>query len=231
MAVRCTERCNGYWVSTADRQVRSFSWEDTLIADNHRQMFAAQALGIGRGRLEARLSFEGLVDQARGEGVWIYDPRRWLWRITFRGADEKPYVFITFKEPRGPLPYDSYRTSVFGAIYDETSIVGYVRWRVSFKEAARLYQDMQPTGNRLLDRLYRMALVYPTMFGAAGLSSVASWAWESLRAAAAYGYTLYMSELISPDVAPSDALMPYPHQLGISSDPDLELMQGWKNPV
>ena len=231
MAATFVENYNGYWVSTADRRVRNFFWQNTMIAESQRDILVAQTLGAGRGRVKVKLTFEGLVEDAEGEGIWIYDRDRWLWRITFKDASGKQYVFITFKEPRGPVPYDSYRQSVFGALYDEKGIVGNIRWRITMKEVSRLYKTINPFRSPTLNRLYRLAVMYPIILGAGSTYSFVSWATGRARSVLSYAFTLYAGELLSSDIALSDYLMPYPHEVSLSNDVDIELAEGWDNPV
>lgn len=231
MTASFVENYNGYWVSTADRRVRSFFWQNTMIADSQRDILVAQTLGAGRGKVKVRLTFEGLVEDAEGEGVWIYDSDRWFWRMTFEDANGKPYVFITFKEPRGPVPYYSYRTSVFGMLYSETSIVGVVRWQITMKEVSRLYKTIRPFRSETLNRLYRLALMYPIIVGAGSAYSLVAWTGGLVKAVAGYAFTLYAGELLSSDIASPAYLMPYPHEVGLSNDVDIALATDWSPPV
>ncbi|HWU89012.1 MAG TPA: hypothetical protein VN253_17220 [Kofleriaceae bacterium] len=218
-------------MSTSDRKARNFFWENTMIAACQRDILVAQTLGAGRGRVKVKLTFEGLVKNAEGEGIWIYDRDRWLWRITFKDTSGKPYVFITFKEPRGPLPYHSFRQSVFGAVYDEKGIVGNVHWRITLKEVSRLYKTISPFRREALNRLYRLAVMYPIIVGAGSAYSFITWATGRAWSVLSYAFTLYAGELISSDLAPSDYLMPYPHEVSLSNDVDIELIEGWSSPV
>ncbi|MGK3985876.1 hypothetical protein WME99_22705 [Sorangium sp. So ce136] len=231
MAACLVENYNGYWVSTTDRRVRNFFWENTMIAESHRAILVAQTLGAGRGRVKVKLTFDGLVENADGEGIWIYDRDRWFWRITFEDAKGTPYVFVTFKEPRGPVPYLSYRTSVFGVLYAENEVVGHVRWQITLKEVSRLYKTIRPFQSESLNKLYRLALMYPLVVGAGSAYSVVTWAAELAWAVGSYAFTLYAGELISSDLASADYLMPYPHEVGLSNDVDVDLVEGWVPPV
>ena len=231
MAASFVENYNGYWVAAKDREVRNFFWRNEMIADNHLEILVAQTLGAGRGRVQVKLTLEGLVENADGEGIWVYDRDRWFWRIAFQDAQGRPLVLVTFKEPRGPRPFLSYRTSTFGIVYSEDGIVGYVRWRITMKEVSRLYKTIDPFSSKLLNKLYRLGVVYPTMLGAGTAYSAASWMWEAIRSVASYGFTLYAGELISSDMAASDYLMPYPHEVGLTNDADIPLKTEWDQPV
>lgn len=224
MAASFVENYNGYWVCAADRKPRNFSWQNTMIADSQAAIFLAQTLGVGRGRVEVKLTFEGLVKDAAGEGIWIYDRDRWFWRISFKDAAGEDYVFITLKEPRGPLPLASFRTSVFGAIYQGTTVVGHVRWRITMKEVSRLYKTIRPFESELLNRIYRMGLMYPTILGAGTAYSALTWASGLVRSVATYGFTFYGGE-ISSDVAASDYMMPYPFEEDLSNDVDIDIVR------
>lgn len=230
-AATFVENYNGYWVSTDDRRVRNFFWENTMIAESQRDILVAQTLGVGRGRVKVKLTFEGLVEDAEGEGIWIYDRDRWFWRITFKDTSGKPYVFITFKEPRGPVAYHSFRQSVFGALYDEKGIVGNVRWRITLKEVSRLYKTIRPFRSEALNRLYRLTVMYPIIIGAGSTYSLITWAAGHARAVLSYAFTLYGGELVSSDLASPDYLMPYPHEVSLSNDADIALAEGWSRPV
>ena len=224
MSASFVESYNGYWVCAADRKPRNFSWQNTMIADSQAAIFLAQTLGVGRGRVEVKLTFEGLVKDARGEGIWIYDRDRWFWRISFKDAAGKDYVFITLKEPRGPLPLASFRTSVFGAVYQGSTVVGHVRWRITMKEVSRLYKTIRPFESELLNRVYRMALMYPTILGAGSAYSALTWASGLVRSVATYGLSFYAGE-VSSDVADSDYMMPYPFEADLSNDDDIAIIQ------
>lgn len=230
MAATFRENYNGYWVSCADRQPRNFFWENTMIADTFAAVFIAQTMGSGRGQVKVKLTFAGLVENAEGEGVWCYDRDRWFWRMTFKDAAGKEYVFITFKEPRFQIPYSSCRTSVFGVLYDADSIVGYVRWRITFKEVSRLYKTIRPFASETSNRLFRTLVMYPAILFNATAYSVASWSVGTLRSILSYGFTFYAGE-ISSDFADSDYLMPYPHEEGLSNDRDTLLKHEWARPV
>ncbi|MDC0672372.1 hypothetical protein [Nannocystis radixulma] len=221
---------NGYWVSCADRRPRNFLWENTMVADDFGELFVAQTMGAGRGRVTVKLSFEGLVSDAPGEGVWIYDRERWFWRMTFKDEAGKEYVLITFKEPRGPLPASTYRTSAFGVLYDETSIVGFVRWRVTYKEVSRLFKTIRPFESELKNRLLRTLVLYPALLLNGTVYSVLTWSSQLVRAMFTYGFTLYGGEITS-DLADSDYVMPYPHELGLSNDCWVPSNRHWREPV
>ncbi|MEZ4315184.1 MAG: hypothetical protein R3F14_44785 [Polyangiaceae bacterium] len=171
------------------------------------------------------------MEDADGEGMWIYDRDRWFWRMTFKDKSGADLVFITFKEPRGPVPFASYRTSVFGMIYSEGAIVGVVRWQITMKEVARLYQTIRPFKKDALNKLYRLAVMYPILLGAGSTYSFVTWAAGRARAVASYAFTLYGGELLTPDIASADYLMPYPHEVGLSNDVDIPLAEKWERPV
>jgi hypothetical protein len=230
MTATFTEIYNGYWVSGADRKPRNFLWENTMIADSNMAIFIAQTVGAGRGQVKVKLTFDGLIENAEGEGIWMYDRDRWFWRMTFKDQNGKEYVFITFKEPRGPVPYDSFRTSVFGVLYDRTSIVGYVRWRITFKEVSRLYKTIKPFKSEIANILYRTGLMYPTILGAGAAYSVVSWGSEFVKSILTYGFTFYMGE-ISSEFANSDYMMPYPFEEGLTNDLNIQLAWAWQNPT
>lgn len=230
MPVRFYESYNGYWVSTADRKVRRFLWDNTMIAGSHFDVFVAQTMGAGRGTVEGRVTFDGLASGAEVAGVWMYDRERWFWRMTFRDAEGKQYVFITFKTPRGPLPLDTYRTSAFGVVYDDKGVVGYVRWRITLKEVSRLYKTIRPFENEWANRLYRMGLMYPTIMGLGTFFAAVTGPIELARAIFNYGVTFYGGEL-SSDLAPVDPIAPWPHEIELSNEAIVPLETSWERPI
>ncbi len=191
---------NGYWVSCADRR-RGIScgrirWSPTISASSS----SPRRWGAERAGSPSKLSFEGLpVGDAPGEGVWIYDRERWFWRAAFKDEAGKEYVLITFRSRAGPCPASTYRTSAFGVLYDETSIVvAFVRWRVTYKEVSRLFKTIRPFESELKNRLLRTLVLYPALLLNGTVYSVVTWSSQLVRAMFTYSFTLYGGEIIRP---------------------------------
>ncbi len=230
MTAQFVEVYNGYWVSAKDRKVRNFLWENTMEAENHFAIFIAQTMGAGRGTIKVKLTFDGFVKNVEGEGIWTYDRDKWFWRMTFKDHEGKDYVFITFKEPRGPLSYSTFRTSVFGVIYSEESIVGYVRWRITLKEVSKLYKTIKPFKSKFCNLLYRTCLMYPVMLIFGSLNLIVSAIAELIRSGFVFAWSFYMGEITS-DFTASDFQLPYPLEIGLSNDAFIKMNEDWDPPV